>query len=107
MNLTEDNVIDVLDAANFYQMNRLKLLCEQALSGGLCLENIATLLQVADTHAAFALRRVCLNFCIDHHQQLRELDSFRKLPVDLYMDILGEACQQLKTLSSAYATTEE
>ena len=45
-----------------YQLDRLKLMCEESLCAGLTVENAADTLILADLHTAEHLKEVSINF---------------------------------------------
>ena len=45
-----------------YQLERLKLMCEEALCSNLTVENAADTLILADLHSAEHLKEMCINF---------------------------------------------
>lgn len=60
----------LLAAADFYQLCRLKNLCEEALQKKLTVENAIETLQLADLHSANTLKRLTLEFIKDGHAKL-------------------------------------
>ncbi|XP_023950780.2 speckle-type POZ protein-like [Bicyclus anynana] len=60
----------LLAAADFYQLSRLKSLCEEALHKRLTVENVIETLQLADLHSAKTLKLLTLEFIKDGQAQL-------------------------------------
>ncbi|VVD03106.1 unnamed protein product [Leptidea sinapis] len=60
----------LLAAADFYQLSRLKTLCEEALHKKLTVENAIETLQLADLHSAKTLKQLTLEFIKDGQSQL-------------------------------------
>lgn len=58
---------ELLAAADFYQMDRLKHLCEEALYQSLTVDNAIDILELADLHSATNLKRSTLEFISDGH----------------------------------------
>ena len=61
---------ELLAAADKYQLDRLKVMCEQALCNGLSVENACDVLIVADLHSAEQLKAHAVDF-INGHAQVR------------------------------------
>ncbi|KAG6456272.1 hypothetical protein O3G_MSEX009643 [Manduca sexta] len=60
----------LLAAADYYQLNRLKSLCEEALHKRLTVENAIETLQLADLHSANTLKQLTLEFIKDGQARL-------------------------------------
>ncbi|CAG4938194.1 unnamed protein product [Parnassius apollo] len=60
----------LLAAADFYQLSRLKSLCEEALHKKLTVENAIEILQLADLYSAKTLKQLTLEFIKDGHAEL-------------------------------------
>ncbi len=53
---------DLLAAADKYALDRLKVMCEEALSASLSIDNAADVLILADLHSAEQLRAQSIEF---------------------------------------------
>lgn len=60
----------LLAAADYYQLSRLKSLCEEALHKKLTVENAVETLQLADLHSANTLKQLTLEFIKDGQAKL-------------------------------------
>lgn len=60
----------LLAAADYYQLSRLKSLCEEALHKKLTVENAIETLQLADLHSANTLKQLTLEFIKDGQARL-------------------------------------
>lgn len=60
----------LLAAADFYQLSRLKSLCEEALHKKLTVDNAIETLQLADLHSANTLKQLTLEFIKDGQAKL-------------------------------------
>ncbi|XP_038218979.1 speckle-type POZ protein-like [Zerene cesonia] len=60
----------LLAAADYYQLSRLKSLCEEALHKKLTVENAIETLQLADLHSAKTLKQLTLEFIKDGQAKL-------------------------------------
>lgn len=61
---------ELLAAADFYQLGRLKSICEEALHKKLTIENAIETLQLADLHSAKMLKNLTLEFIKDGQAKL-------------------------------------
>lgn len=70
----------LLAAADYYQLSRLKSLCEEALHKNLTVENAIETLQLADLHSANTLKQLTLEFIKDGQAKLiTKTDGWAKL----------------------------
>ncbi|GBP51833.1 Speckle-type POZ protein-like [Eumeta japonica] len=60
----------LLGAADYYQLSRLKSLCEEALHKKLTVDSAIQTLQLADLHSATALKELTLEFIKDGQARL-------------------------------------
>ena len=58
----KDMASKLLFAADKYQLGRLKLMCQEALSRKLTVENVSQTLALAEMHNATQLKAVCSDF---------------------------------------------
>ena len=77
--LSPEVALDVLGAANLYNIEPLKRLCADAIARGLCVENVAYVLQAADAYAALQLRSRCVDFMVDNFAAVVRSDAFADL----------------------------
>ncbi|XP_045453408.1 speckle-type POZ protein-like [Melitaea cinxia] len=66
----DDTPEKLLAAADYYQLSRLKSLCEEALHKKLTVENAIETLQLADIHSAKILKKLTLEFIKDGQAKL-------------------------------------
>lgn len=83
-----DQVIELLIAANKYDLERLKRLCEKHLVSLIDIDSALELLQLSDRHQGTELKRKCINFCTQHLEAIKVRDEFRKLSKSILLDIL-------------------
>lgn len=95
VDITPENVIDLLELASFYQVKHLLGLCELFLKHGVDVENACEILEIADRHSSLQLKRFCLGFIIDHFDDVKETEGFGKLSRDLLIDVTSQACRLL------------
>ena len=78
-------------AADKYQLDQLKTLCEEQLSKNLKVENAAHIIQLAHMHNAPLLKRNTLQFISDHGAEVRATKEWEE--VKQCADILDELLQ--------------
>eukprot|EP00761_Pharyngomonas_kirbyi_P005885 gb/GECH01005891.1/.p1 GENE.gb/GECH01005891.1/~~gb/GECH01005891.1/.p1 ORF type:complete len:500 (+),score=113.28 gb/GECH01005891.1/:1-1500(+) len=98
--LSNDNLIEVLEAASYFKIERLKAICERMLQeqGHIDVENSAFLLQVANRFGADQLKRVCLEFILKHFQEVKQTSSFKEMDKDLILEVTNLACSRLSQI---------
>ncbi len=93
--INSSNIEVLLAASHEYGIDHLQLVCEKHLCLELKIENIVSMLIVADTYQAQQLKTVCFDFCILHSSLLLGSAEWKKLKKSkqhekLVMDILEE-----------------
>ena len=58
---------DLLAAADKYALDRLKVMCEEALCNSLCIENVSEVLILADRHSAEQLKAQAIEYINNRH----------------------------------------
>ena len=69
----------LLNAAEKYQLDRLKAMCEQQLSYGLQVDNAAETLVLAHTYGAVQLKKNALMYIIKYRNEVRETQDWEKV----------------------------
>jgi len=92
--LTEDNVVGVLECANFYKLERLVALCELHLRDGVDIDSAGTVLMIAERFNAPQLRSFALEFVFSNFQAVMKTQSFKDIDRDLMNSILMEAVKR-------------
>lgn len=59
-------IVKLLAAADKYELNRLRLLCESHLCKGISVKSVAKILALADRYNAKELKGVCLTFTAEN-----------------------------------------
>jgi len=98
--VTEDNVIDLLEAANYFSESRLKCVCEDVLKRGVEIENAAYVLDVATRFEANQLRSSCVEFIIQNFDVIAQTKTFADLDREMIVSLTSEACKRLKFWSA-------
>lgn len=93
---------ELLSAADKYQLDSLKNLCEHYLSSTLSIDTASRLLLLADTHQAKQLKCQCIDYITDHIAKVKLTDSWKtvtkarpELGIELLMN-LSTKHEQLK-----------
>lgn len=80
-------LIQLLQAADLYQLEHLKSLCERKLERYVEVDNAAYLLRTADHFKANSLKSYCLEFFNKHYNQLHAMESFKMLQPELLREV--------------------
>eukprot|EP00026_Physarum_polycephalum_P004150 Phypoly_transcript_04167.p1 GENE.Phypoly_transcript_04167~~Phypoly_transcript_04167.p1 ORF type:complete len:650 (+),score=119.71 Phypoly_transcript_04167:246-2195(+) len=102
--VTEENVVDILEAANYFSEMRLKCVCEDILKRGLEVENVAYILDVSTRFEASQLRNYCLEFIFKNLDAVAKTKSFADLDREMLVSMLSEACKRLCETPQALST---
>jgi len=94
--VTEDIVVDVLEAANYFSEHRLKCVCEEVLKSGLDVENVSYLLAVAVRFEADQLHRVCSETIFQNFDAVAKTKTFQDMDRELLVNLLSEACRHIR-----------
>ncbi|XP_036282234.1 speckle-type POZ protein-like [Pipistrellus kuhlii] len=68
----------LLAAADKYALERLKVMCEEALSSQLSVENAAEMLTLADLHSADQLKTQAVDFINSHAEDVMDTEGFQE-----------------------------
>lgn len=71
--------IELLQAANKYQLDRLKLICEEALYKTLSADSVAEILSLADLYNATQLKNQAIEFISSHATEVIETDGWNRM----------------------------
>ena len=74
--ITLENSITLLKAADMYGIERLKILCEQTISSSINDDNVSTLFIEADKHSAENLRYITMNFVLSWFDTVSKTEGF-------------------------------
>ena len=83
----------LLNAAEKYQLGRLKAMCEQQMNYGLEVENAAETLVLAHTYRADQLKKNALMYIVKHRNEVRETKDWEKVHImcELLEELLDTA----------------
>lgn len=85
---------DLLAAADKYQLDRLKVMCEEALATNLTVENVASILIIADMHNAAQLKKIALHFCSSNSNTVPTTEGWKQM-VSQNPSLLSDAYESL------------
>lgn len=71
--------IELLQAANKYQLDRLKMICEEALYKTLSADSVAEILALADLYNASQLKNQAIEFISTHATEVIETDGWNRM----------------------------
>uniref|UniRef100_A0A6G1SNG6 Protein roadkill n=1 Tax=Aceria tosichella TaxID=561515 RepID=A0A6G1SNG6_9ACAR len=71
--------VELLQAANKYQLDRLKLICEEALYKTLSAESVAEILSLADLYNAAQLKNQAIEYISTHATEVIETDGWNRM----------------------------
>jgi len=94
--ISEDNCNSLMEQANFFQLDRLKAICENFWIGNINVQNACSLIQIADRFNAIQLRDFAREFIFSHIQEVITTEGFKELDQTLVSQILLAAVQRSK-----------
>uniref|UniRef100_A0A8C4QUD9 Speckle type BTB/POZ protein like n=1 Tax=Eptatretus burgeri TaxID=7764 RepID=A0A8C4QUD9_EPTBU len=87
---------DLLAAADKYALDRLKVMCEEALCVNLSVENVADTLILADLHSAEQLRAHSIDFINSHATDVLDTTGFKSMILS-HPHLVADAFRALAT----------
>ncbi|XP_046408123.1 speckle-type POZ protein B isoform X2 [Ischnura elegans] len=87
---------DLLAAADKYALERLKVMCEEALCTNLSIENAADILILADLHSADQLKAQAIDFINTHATDVMETAGWKSM-IHSHPHLIAEAFRALAT----------
>jgi len=89
---------ELLFPADKYQLDHLKLMCEEVLCRNVKVENVVDVLVLADKHNANQLKTVCLKFIATHASETMQTPSWKSLkPAQEYHSLVTEVFEATMT----------
>eukprot|EP01126_Amoeba_proteus_P007613 TRINITY_DN12732_c0_g1_i3.p1 TRINITY_DN12732_c0_g1~~TRINITY_DN12732_c0_g1_i3.p1 ORF type:complete len:999 (-),score=186.64 TRINITY_DN12732_c0_g1_i3:152-3148(-) len=73
--MTFDDALLLLSAANRYMLDRLKLICECFITKNIRLSNVSFIFQAADLYGAQHLRSASMHFIANHYQKMVDIND--------------------------------
>ena len=90
INIDEDNVLTLLEAANYLRIEFVKISCGKFLEQGVDAKSCLGILQLADMFALDELSSLTKKYALRHFTDVCKEDEFLCLPVNLLSDLLSE-----------------
>jgi len=90
------DIVELIEAANFYDLPELKALCEKLLYESMEVDNACYLLQVAIRFEASQLRAAAFEYIVQHFEDVSNTEMFIKLDHDLLRQITMEFHKMIK-----------
>lgn len=91
---TPPSIVEMLGVANLYGIDALKHMCGETISRNLSVDNVASILELADRFNAAALRSACVGFMVNNFAAVVRSDGFRDLiredSRDLVLQVLAD-----------------
>ncbi|XP_030526354.1 BTB/POZ and MATH domain-containing protein 3-like [Rhodamnia argentea] len=96
---TSTNVLmHLMAAADYYCVNRLRLLCESRLSENITTATVAAMVVFADQHQFHKLKAICLKFAMANLEAVMESEGFKSL-----RDICPSVMSEFLALGAAWS----
>ena len=86
--VTEENVRELLEASNFLLMNKVQTVCSNFLQTVLVADNCLAILSVADEFGCEKLHRHCINFLCQNFMKVSQTEDFAQLDGESIREIL-------------------
>eukprot|EP00743_Colponemidia_sp_Colp-15_P003169 GILK01003422.1.p1 GENE.GILK01003422.1~~GILK01003422.1.p1 ORF type:complete len:516 (-),score=43.59 GILK01003422.1:325-1872(-) len=82
--------VPLLIASEKFMLDRLKAICQDVIRRGISSENVVGILLAAHHHHASTLKDICIEFIIQHEEQVKLCRSFKELmqEPELLMEII-------------------
>jgi speckle-type POZ protein len=87
---------DLLAAADKYALERLKVMCEEALCTNLSIDNAAEILILADLHSADQLKAQAIDFINTHATDVMDTPGWKSM-IQTHPHLIAEAFRALAT----------
>eukprot|EP01120_Amphizonella_sp_Union-15-10_P007828 TRINITY_DN2691_c0_g1_i4.p1 TRINITY_DN2691_c0_g1~~TRINITY_DN2691_c0_g1_i4.p1 ORF type:complete len:458 (-),score=91.86 TRINITY_DN2691_c0_g1_i4:95-1468(-) len=94
--LTEKNCVPLLELSNYYKLDRLKAMCEYQLHQDVDVNNVATILGIADQFEALQLKRYCEEFIFSNISEVIKAPGFNELDAELVKSLIQRAVMMSK-----------
>jgi len=89
---------ELLCAAEFYRLHRLKALMEHLLSRSIDLDNACLILEISHYYGAKQLKMVTLEFILSNYETISKMSSFNEMHKDCLSEILQVVVQKMKSV---------
>ena len=102
-NFKETDVLGLVSAADKYQLDELKLMCERYLWNNLTTENVSDVLILADAHHTTELKAQAIKFINRHTKEVFATDSYKMLR-KLHQHLVVDCYEALMTPANSNGT---
>ena len=92
--LSDETAIELLVAADKYELNRLKIICEVFIGKNLTKDNVTDILIVADAHRSTLLKTQALEFISAHMKDVMNTNGYKSMRKS-HPDLIGDCCNAL------------
>eukprot|EP01128_Nolandella_sp_AFSM9_P003804 TRINITY_DN1676_c0_g2_i1.p1 TRINITY_DN1676_c0_g2~~TRINITY_DN1676_c0_g2_i1.p1 ORF type:complete len:334 (-),score=68.39 TRINITY_DN1676_c0_g2_i1:165-1046(-) len=96
VDLTPENAVSTLENSNFFQLERLKALCEEFWHDHISPENASEILAMAEQYQAHQLLAFSHQYIFSHIRQVVETESFKNLDQTIVSNLLVAAVELSK-----------
>ncbi|XP_051173138.1 speckle-type POZ protein B-like [Leptopilina boulardi] len=79
---------DLHELANKYDIPKLRLICQQYLENYLTVNNVISILQLADFHNSLNLKKKCIIFIQKHFNEIGSMEAYKNLKHELLLELL-------------------
>jgi len=90
-----DHAIEILGAANYFKLDRLKAVCENIIKDSIEIENAAYILQIANQYEAWQLKAYTMDFIMENYDQVSSTKCFDDLDKPLLVEVTKTAVKLL------------
>ena len=87
MEINRFNVCELLEVADRFTEERLKLQCEEFLRLHISFENVCNLLILADQVSALHLKNGLINFVINNYDNIHTTEEYQSLPENIIQQV--------------------
>eukprot|EP01126_Amoeba_proteus_P049147 TRINITY_DN5727_c0_g2_i6.p1 TRINITY_DN5727_c0_g2~~TRINITY_DN5727_c0_g2_i6.p1 ORF type:complete len:286 (-),score=55.05 TRINITY_DN5727_c0_g2_i6:119-976(-) len=94
VDINGETVLELFCAADKYNLPRLKYMCEVFMQENICLENVCTILEAADSYHANLLRAECIRWILANFGVVLSSPSYLEVSKKLMYEINKEAAKE-------------
>ncbi|XP_051168007.1 speckle-type POZ protein-like A [Leptopilina boulardi] len=86
---SDELALEILNAAHFYQIEDLMIVCEEVLSKNLDSDNVTDVVTLADKLSRQGLKKTCIQFISQHFQKFQGTGKLEGLPYSVLQKLVG------------------
>jgi len=91
---------ELMSAAEFYRLSRLKALMEFTLSRAIDVENACPILEIAHSYGARQLKQLAFEFILSNYDNVSKTNGFSDMNKDCITEILHVAVQKMQKIKA-------